>query len=49
MAYEDDVVLMVKDENGRLMVRELQKYVKEKDLCVNVEETKVGRFGKKEE
>ncbi|XP_051161831.1 uncharacterized protein LOC127281899 [Leptopilina boulardi] len=50
LAYADDVVLMAEDENGmKLLMNEFEKYVREKDLRVNVEKTKVLRFRKKKD
>ncbi|XP_043481252.1 uncharacterized protein LOC122510560 [Leptopilina heterotoma] len=48
LAYADDVVLMAENESGmKLLMKEFEKYVREKDLSVNVEKTKVVRFRKK--
>ncbi|XP_043465341.1 uncharacterized protein LOC122500467 [Leptopilina heterotoma] len=48
LAYADDVVLMADDEAAiRLLMDEFGKYAREKDLCVNVEKTKVVRFRKR--
>lgn len=45
MAYANDIVLMAECENGiRLLMREFKKYVKGKNLWVNVEKTKIMRF-----
>lgn len=48
LAYADDMILMADEERGmRLMLNEFEKYVSEKDLCINVEKTKVMRFRKR--
>ncbi|XP_051169309.1 uncharacterized protein LOC127286774 [Leptopilina boulardi] len=48
LAYADDVALMAENESGmRLLMNEFEGYVREKELCVNVEKTKVLRFRKK--
>ncbi|XP_043464490.1 uncharacterized protein LOC122499949 [Leptopilina heterotoma] len=45
LAYADDVVLMAENERGmKLLMKEFEGYVRKKDLCVNVEKTKVVRF-----
>lgn len=45
LAYADDVVLMSENEAGmRLMIGEFEKYVREKDLWINVEKIMVMRF-----
>ncbi|XP_051165700.1 uncharacterized protein LOC127284347 [Leptopilina boulardi] len=50
LAYADDIVLLAECESGmRLMMREFEKYVSGKDLCVNVEKTKVLRFRNRKE
>lgn len=41
MAYADDMVLIEEDESGmRLIMGKFEKYVRQKDLSVNVEKTK---------
>ncbi|XP_043468318.1 uncharacterized protein LOC122502364 [Leptopilina heterotoma] len=48
LAYADDVVLMAEEVNGmKLLLNEFEKYVREKDLSVNVDKTKVLRFRKR--
>lgn len=48
LAYANDVVLMSENESGmRLLIKEFEKYVREKDLYINVEKTKAMRFMKK--
>ena len=45
LAYSDDIVLMVEDEVGmKMMMRELERYMDEKMLRVNVDKSKVMRF-----
>lgn len=43
----DDVVLVVKEEGLRLMIKKLKGYLKEKGLEVNPKKSKVMRFGKR--
>lgn len=50
LAYADDVVLMEDKESGmRLLIGEFEKYMREKDLCVNVEKMKILRFRNRSE
>lgn len=49
LAYANDVILMAKDKEGmRGMIRRLKKYLKEKELELNVGKSKVMRFRKRE-
>ncbi|XP_051156194.1 uncharacterized protein LOC127278503 [Leptopilina boulardi] len=48
LAYANDVVLIAEEESGlRLLMREFELYVREKDLWINVDKTKVMNFRKK--
>lgn len=50
LTYANDVAVIAKDEEGmKGMIRVLEKYVKWKDLEVNVEKTKVLRYRKRGE
>lgn len=50
LTYANDVAVIVKDEEGmKGMIRGLEKYMKWKDLEVNVEKTKVLRYRKRGE
>jgi len=47
LAHADDVVLLAEDEEGmRAMMARLERYMRKKGLTVNVEKSKVMRFGK---
>jgi len=47
LAYADDVVLLAEEEDGmRCMMRNFEKYIKEKGFELNVDKSKVVRFRK---
>lgn len=46
--YADDLVLVAKEKRGmKLMIEEFRRYVWEKGLEVNLEKSKMVRFGKR--
>lgn len=48
LLYADDMVLLAKEEGGmRLVLGETREYFREKDSDLNVDKTKVMRFGKR--
>lgn len=44
MAYADNIVLLVEEEDMRVMIARLERYVREKRLEVNVGKQKIMRF-----
>jgi len=47
LAYADDVVLLADEKDGmRCMMRNFEKYIKEKGFELNVDKSKVVRFRK---
>lgn len=44
LAYADNIVLLAKEEDMRVMIARLERYVREKRLEVNVGKQKIMRF-----